>query len=563
MTTLADRVKETTTTTGTGAITLAGAEPGFQSFAVIGNGNSTWYSIIGNGEWEVGVGTYTAAGTLLSRDTVLSSSNGGALVNFSAGSKDVIVTQPASKAAHSDNAVMIAGAQTITGAKTFSSEVAIDNIGDGRGLVFAPELTAAAMADGLSHSIIGVGGDATLGFGSLVFRARGDIEQKIRFYNEDGTFEIFSLKSNEAVLNVPLVYTGGDLEVENSNPQITLKDTSIGSAGQFTIHQLNSEVRLQADPLNNYAGSQFRFMVDNVSVGIWNTTSFSVQDLANAYFDLTGTFYVRDSDNADATILQVSPTIFTFNGANVLYEGFNDPDFAGTITITDAVPMIDFVDTGGGTARFDGRDGRVVIEADKDNVASFSSMTFKVDGATKYTLGGSGDHVSFFFGGNFGLYDSDNGNNKMLQYGPTNGLQIYNTSGTEVMRLDSSGRLGLGTAPGATAFIHMASHSPILRFEHSTTGDYTDFYGVAGNMIIDVDQAQTALNSYFAVNIDGSETIKINTNFTYLGNPVGSKVAVPATATSTGRAGDYAVDANYLYMCYATNNWRRVAVATW
>ena len=66
-----DRVKETTTTAGTGTITLAGAASGFQSFSVIGNGNTTYYAIVGGTQWEVGIGTYTASGTTLSRDTVL------------------------------------------------------------------------------------------------------------------------------------------------------------------------------------------------------------------------------------------------------------------------------------------------------------------------------------------------------------------------------------------------------------------------------------------------------------------------------------------------------------
>jgi hypothetical protein len=100
---LADRVKETTTSTGTGTITLAGAQTGFRSFSVIGNGNTTYYTIAGTSEWEVGVGTYTSSGTTLSRDTVLSSSNSGNLVNFSAGAKDVFVTFPASAASSSMN----------------------------------------------------------------------------------------------------------------------------------------------------------------------------------------------------------------------------------------------------------------------------------------------------------------------------------------------------------------------------------------------------------------------------------------------------------------------------
>jgi hypothetical protein len=94
---LADRVKETTTTTGTGTVTLAGASAGYQSFSAIGNTNTTYYTIAAQTgtEWEVGIGTYTSSGTTLARTTVISSSNAGALVNFSAGTKDVFVTYPA------------------------------------------------------------------------------------------------------------------------------------------------------------------------------------------------------------------------------------------------------------------------------------------------------------------------------------------------------------------------------------------------------------------------------------------------------------------------------------
>jgi hypothetical protein len=108
---LADRVKETTTTTGTGTVTLAGASTGFQSFSAVGNGNTTYYTIAGQGtsEWEVGIGTYTSSGTTLARTTVLASSNAGSLVNFSAGAKDVFVTQPAEVTVVSSNNAGTAG----------------------------------------------------------------------------------------------------------------------------------------------------------------------------------------------------------------------------------------------------------------------------------------------------------------------------------------------------------------------------------------------------------------------------------------------------------------------
>lgn len=91
----ADRVKDTTTTTGTGSVTLSGTAPtGFRTFAsayAVGNPHIP-YAIVGaTGEWEVGDGTLTAS-TTLQRYEVYASSNGGALVNFSAGTKDVFVT---------------------------------------------------------------------------------------------------------------------------------------------------------------------------------------------------------------------------------------------------------------------------------------------------------------------------------------------------------------------------------------------------------------------------------------------------------------------------------------
>lgn len=94
---IADRVQETTNTTGTGSFLLNGAVSGFQSFSAIGNGNTTYYTATDAtaGTWEVGIGTYTSSGTTLSRDTVLSSSSGTSKISFGAGTKNVFVTQPA------------------------------------------------------------------------------------------------------------------------------------------------------------------------------------------------------------------------------------------------------------------------------------------------------------------------------------------------------------------------------------------------------------------------------------------------------------------------------------
>lgn len=131
---LKDRVKETTTTAGTGTVTLSGAVTGFQSFTAVGNGNTTYYAITESttGAWEVGVGTYTSSGTTLSRTTVLSSSNSGALVDFTAASKEVFVTYPSEQGVWLDASGVVAqlsfGAITATSAALTTGTVSTDPV---------------------------------------------------------------------------------------------------------------------------------------------------------------------------------------------------------------------------------------------------------------------------------------------------------------------------------------------------------------------------------------------------------------------------------------------------
>jgi hypothetical protein len=110
---LADRVQETTTTTGSGTLTLDGAVTGFQAFSAVGSGNTTYYTIQGETQWEVGVGTYSA--NTLTRDTVISSSAAGAKLVLAAGSKTVFVTLPAEK--------------TITSIASADSSVTVTQVG--------------------------------------------------------------------------------------------------------------------------------------------------------------------------------------------------------------------------------------------------------------------------------------------------------------------------------------------------------------------------------------------------------------------------------------------------
>ena len=123
-----DRVKETSTTTGTGTLNLAGAETGYEGFvAGIGTGNQTYYAIELNsaGEWEVGIGTVTSGSPdTLSRTTIISSSNSDALVNFSAGTKNVFCTLPAKRTI---SPVMTATGFVVTHASTLDQDQTLDS----------------------------------------------------------------------------------------------------------------------------------------------------------------------------------------------------------------------------------------------------------------------------------------------------------------------------------------------------------------------------------------------------------------------------------------------------
>jgi hypothetical protein len=176
---LKDRVKETTTTTGTGSFSLAGAVTGYDSFGQIGTGNTTYYAVYldGGSEWEVGIGTYTAPSTL-SRDTILASSNSGSIVTFSAGQKTIWCDYPAGKAVYTDASGDISRAigniSAITGDIATPDSITFDTA--------AAETSATAklywddgdgvLANGLK------GGNVTLQIGT---------QEYARVYNDSGT----------------------------------------------------------------------------------------------------------------------------------------------------------------------------------------------------------------------------------------------------------------------------------------------------------------------------------------------------------------------------------------
>ena len=155
-----DRVKETTTTTGTGAISLSGAVTGFETFAAgIGNSNTTYYCIAhqDQDEFEVGLGTLNGDSSTLTRTTVISSSNSDSAVNFSSGTKDVFCTIPASKLLFEDASDNISMSGNFQAANITATTAFVPDASDGAALgTSALEFSDLFLADG---AVINFGDD--------------------------------------------------------------------------------------------------------------------------------------------------------------------------------------------------------------------------------------------------------------------------------------------------------------------------------------------------------------------------------------------------------------------
>ena len=192
---IADRVRESTQTTGTGTITLDGAVQGFQSFSVIGNNNTTYYTITRSSDWEVGIGTYYA-GTL-SRDTVISSST-GSKVNFGAGSKDVFVTLPAENVVTSVNGSV--GDVTISAASLSAVPYT--------GATTAVDLNNKSLTD-ISH--LGIN---TTSVPDILFRAFGDNNSAsriaVRGYSSDANSSSIRVAKFRGTYAAPQAPQSGD-----------------------------------------------------------------------------------------------------------------------------------------------------------------------------------------------------------------------------------------------------------------------------------------------------------------------------------------------------------------
>jgi hypothetical protein len=161
--TISDRIKETSSTTGTGTYTLAGAVTGFETFtANLSNSDTTYYCCTDNTDFEVGLGTFTTSGTTLARTTILASSNSNNAVSWGAGTRTVFCTLPAAKTIILD----ASGNTTIGGVVTIGSQLIMPDVTSAKILV----------ADGTSYQEVAVSGDVTIANTGAVTIGSGVVE---------------------------------------------------------------------------------------------------------------------------------------------------------------------------------------------------------------------------------------------------------------------------------------------------------------------------------------------------------------------------------------------------
>lgn len=282
---VADRVKETSTTTGTGAFTLDGAVTGYQAFSVIGNGNTTYYAIVGQtgSEWEVGLGTYTSSGTSLSRDTILSSSNGGTIVTFSAGTKDVFVTYPAGRSVYQDTAGLVALSGTLQAGTLIGGSASITNAHIGSALI---DIITNNTFTGGSGSI------TTLTGSSINFTT-------IRATTfEGGSASITNADINSALIGIitNTTFTGGSASITtltgSSAGITTISSTTFtgGSASITTITGASAQITLISTP-TFHAGSASITNADIASIVIGSGTVFGELNFQGSSSSISSKFW--------------------------------------------------------------------------------------------------------------------------------------------------------------------------------------------------------------------------------------------------------------------------------
>ena len=364
---IADRVRETTTTTGTGTINLGGAVTNFETFAAnLSNSDTTYYAIVDNtnGDFEVGLGTFaTGSPNTLARTTPISSSNSNSAVNFGAGTKDVFITTPASKMAFlnaSGSLISSGGTSLMEVANDTTPQLGGDLDVNGNSIVSTSNGNIAITPNG--SGVVRLDGNVDIQSGTIDLKNSGS-RSKINFYCESGNAHAQALQaaphSESASNTLTLPSTGGDVDLVSTASTATLTNKTFGdnvsfgdnnitnvgdiavdsispdetdinvavsdnSATAFTIKQ-GSDNYLVVDTGNGGESVAIGTGISGTAISIGHTTS---ETTVNDNLTVTGNLTVSGTTTTvDSTTINVQNTL--------VFEGSTANDHETTLTTVD------------------------------------------------------------------------------------------------------------------------------------------------------------------------------------------------------------------------------------
>jgi len=376
-----DRVKETTTTTGTGTVSLAGAVTGFETFAAgVGNSNTTYYAIVHQtaNEFEVGLGTLDGDSSDLTRTTVISSSNSDSAVDFAAGTKDVFCTIPASKLIFEDanNDATVGRNLTVTGDLTVSG----DDITMGTNTN-----TAIMVADGTNFNPVVPSGDVSLTNAGVFGIASGVI------VNADvNASAAIAMSKTAFVAGTGVSLSTNTLSVDAAQTGITSILATDVKIGEDDETKIDFET---ADTINFYAGNEKQLILTD---GALTPGADNILDLGSSgvefkdgFFDgtvtadafagpLTGNVTGNVSGTA-ATVTGAAQTNITSLGTLTALTVDNIAINGATIGHTDDTDLITLAD---GIATVAGEISVTTLDIGGTNVTSTAAELNLLDGVS-------------------------------------------------------------------------------------------------------------------------------------------------------------------------------------
>ena len=269
---IADRVRETTTTEGTGAISLGGAVGNFETFSAnLSNSDTTYYAIVDstNNTFEVGLGTYASSGNTLTRTTPISSSNSNSAVNFGAGTKEVFITTPASKMAFLDasgNLISTGGSSVVnTDLSNDTSPQLGGNLDlNGNDIVTTSNADLELAPNGTGH--VTVKGNTNQG--AIQFNCEN---------NSHGQILKAAPHSESASNTLTLPSTGGDVNLVSTASTATLTNKTFGDNVSFGDNNITNVGDIAVDSISPDATDI------NIAVSDNSATAFTIKQSTNNY----------------------------------------------------------------------------------------------------------------------------------------------------------------------------------------------------------------------------------------------------------------------------------------